>query len=765
VKRRFHLYVREHHSGWFTASVLTIPTFAAYGPYASALRTEIADVLEEELTSERLVIRSDTFFDPLEQRSLNVELKAVQHDRLVTVPMRFTVLVHRPDPKAQAFEVRIPRIAASFRIEGEENIMPWAEETVRGRFHLQSLSTLLEHQYERSERIEEIEVSDPGPSGRKKTRIDPIDGHANAPSEPLHPLSGMGIELVREAREGRSPRAEFRDEVVAEMFGILSSRRSSSVLLVGASGVGKTAIVNEAAHRIAEKRATPDRLEGSKIWFISGSRIIAGTRFLGEWQARCQKIIELIQAERDILYIGNILEILVTDTTRTGLDLAQFLLASIQSGELTVIGEATPDALSVAEAINLPFVRAFQRLPVPMLKIEEANTVLHHAAKHLEKTHQVKLATETVASVLDVVARFGDQDSLPGSGLHLLEEMVRLSPEASSGERVRSIAPKGAVRAFSRTSGFPEALLDPDRLLDVGEVRRFFSDRVIGQPRAMELLTNVIMLLKSGLNDPTKPLGSFLFMGPTGVGKTESALVLAEYLFSDRKRLVRFDMSEYGYPGSAIRLVDGPDGQGELTKRVREQPFSVLLFDEIEKADLGVFDVFLQILGEGRLTDGTGRTVRFVHTIVIMTSNLGAKRREPIGIDDGKPIAPTLDRHYVEAAEKFFRPELINRIDHLVPFADLDRPTLTAIAERLLDSALVREGLVRRGIDVRFDREVIDFVSRAGFDPKYGARPMKRAVEAEIMTPLARTLLALPDGAKGTIRLAIDGGALRIAFD
>ncbi|MEM7677021.1 MAG: AAA family ATPase, partial [Myxococcota bacterium] len=267
----------------------------------------------------------------------------------------------------------------------------------------------------------------------------------------------------------------------------------------------------------------------------------------------------------------------------------------------------------------------------------------------------------------------------------------------------------------------------------------FFGRRVIGQPRATELLCNVVLLLKAGLNDPEKPLGSYLFMGPTGVGKTESALTLAEYLFGDRKRLIRFDMSEYGDPGSAMRLVSGDaDGQGPLTKRVREQPFSLLLFDEIEKADSGVFDLLLQILGEGRSTDDSGHTVRYTHCIIILTSNLGAGGRPAMGFS--KPGPRQLDRRYLEAAEDFFRPEMINRIDHLVPFQDLERTSLEKILDGLLAKALSREGLARRNLKVQVSPSLRSRVLEEGFDPKYGARPMKRAIETRVISPLARAL-------------------------
>jgi ATP-dependent Clp protease ATP-binding subunit ClpC len=417
----------------------------------------------------------------------------------------------------------------------------------------------------------------------------------------------------------------------------------------------------------------------------------------------------------------------------TGLGMTEFLLPLLESGDLLFLAETTPDALAAAEAAHSAFVRMLQRLPIAPLSPSVTQSILDRAANTLARERKIGWAPGAVPAALDVVARFGDVESLPGSGLSLLEQMVSLQ----SGQR--TIDASAAIRAFSRASGFPEPLLDPEIRLELDELQRFFAERVIGQPQATRMLTRVILLLKAGLNDPAKPLGSFLFMGPTGVGKTEAALTLAEYLFGDRARTIRLDMSELGYPGAALRLVDGPGGEGELTKKVREQPFSVILFDEIEKADPSVFDLLLQILGEGRLTDGTGRTVRFTHSIIILTSNLGAGRREPIGFSGG-PGA--LEGYYREAVEKFFRPELVNRIDHLVPFTDLDGATVAAIARKLMEKAIAREGFSRRRLSIEFTGEVLDFVARAGFDPRYGARPLKRAIEEHVIAPLARHLAA-----------------------
>ena len=735
MKTNFHVYLRQHQTRWYTAQILTLPRYAAYGPHPSQLNEELSLALAMDV-HELQLLREPHFFDGLKSRAVRLDIKAVQHDRLLTVPMRFTVAHWLVSIDEDLHEVMVPRLDLRFRIQGEENVDPWVEESIRSRFHLADIEQVLRHRYERSERITTLEVSVFGADRFKKLRGPKTPSADRRTDDDLPgPLSEFGTELVREAKNDRVPRALHRDDPVSELASVLSSRRSPSALLVGPSGSGKTAIVHELAHRMARQQV-PDRLIGTEVWSIGASRIIAGAKFVGEWQERAERIVGLLRSARFVLFLGSLLEVVTSGHAKTGLNVAQFLLPWIQSGELSVIVEATPDALSRAEATHGLFVRAFQRLPIAPLDGPASTDVLERQTRSLAKNHRVTWSPGVVGEVLDVVGRFGDPGGLPGSGLALLERIAQAGqPQADTTPRIPAGA---AVRTFARMSGFPEALVDPKQRLDVGALRSFFTERVIGQPAATELLSNVVLLLKAGLNDPEKPLGSYLFMGPTGVGKTESALTLAEYLFGDRGRLIRFDMSEYGDPGSAMRLVSGPDGQGPLTKRIREQPFSVLLFDEVEKADSGVFDLLLQILGEGRLTDESGQTVRYTHCIIILTSNLGAGRKPALGFADGgrRP----LDRHYLDAAEKFFRPEMVNRLDHLVPFQDLGRDSLAVIVDGMLEKALKREGLLRRGLSVTLDPELKTLILDEGFDPKYGARPMKRAIDARVVAPLARHL-------------------------
>lgn len=754
MQQRFHLFIRQHANDWLTAQVLTYPQYAAFGPKLAPLKEQLTEVLAQELAEGRISSR-DQWFDDLKRRTIELELRAVQHTRLIRVPMRFSVLVRPlPDRGPDTFEVRLPRLGQTFTIAGEDNIVPWTEEIIRGHFHLDPVERLLPYQSARGERLDSIEVTWQTPKSKaarrraaRKSRREAQDEDADflgwLKKHTASPLDEVGVELTAEARNDRLPRADFRDGLVDQLLSILDAAHNRSVLLTGPSGVGKTALVHEVAHRVAEGRV-PLRLQGVPIWHVTGGRIIAGMKYLGEWQARCQSIVESIRAERGILYVDSPLELLTAGGGGTGLNVANFFLPAIRSGEITVIAESNPDALLLAEQAGPTFIAALRRVPVPPFSADVSRAILERAATRLEKNYRVRYTPAGLARALDVLARFGDAEALPGSGLRLIEQMARLpgegGPRPKRGGPPPVLGPKVAVQAFARASGFSEALVDPDVLLDVTEVRDYFESRVVGQSDATDLLTNLILVIKASLDDPDRPLGSFLFMGPTGVGKTESALTLAEYLFGARERVIRFDMSEYGYPGSAARLVGVGRQEGDLTRKVREQPFCVLLLDEVEKADPEVFDILLQVLGEGRLTDGTGRLVRFRHAIIIMTSNLGASDKRRIGLG-GTDRPHALAQHYRDAARAFFKPEFINRVDFLVPFGALEPEAVRGIARRMLDAGLKREGFTRRGIDVRYGEPVLDLLMTHGFDPRYGARPMKRAVEQRVLVPLSRRLL------------------------
>jgi ATP-dependent Clp protease ATP-binding subunit ClpC len=481
-------------------------------------------------------------------------------------------------------------------------------------------------------------------------------------------------------------------------------------------------------------------------------------RYLGEWQARVERMLDDLRTRRAVLHLDSLGELCALgDDDR--MDVARHFLPAIEAGEVSLIVEATPEDLARAERTHGTFVQAFRPLVISPLDSAAARAALSQAASRVSRSRRVKIDDAALERALDLTERFGD-GSLPGSAVDLVRAAAAPSAlvDAAPGAAAKSVMRIGAdeiTSSFCARTGYPRELVDPTVRLDPDAVRAFFAGRVVGQESATELFSQLVVTLKTNLADPKRPLGSFLLLGPTGVGKTESALALAADLFRDEKRLVRFDMAEYAAPGSASRLVASGGAEHSLAKRVREQPFGVVLLDEVEKADSGVHDLLLQILGEGRLTDGGGRTVSFRNTIVVLTSNLGADAAgRSLGFGGGGAAAH--DTHYRAAAATFFRPELLNRFDQIVPYRPLSPEVISTLARRALEQAIVREGLSRRGIRVDWDDAVVRRLTELGFDPRLGARPLKRAVEQHVVGPIARLLASRTHSPPRALAVGLD---------
>jgi ATP-dependent Clp protease ATP-binding subunit ClpC len=439
------------------------------------------------------------------------------------------------------------------------------------------------------------------------------------------------------------------------------------------------------------------------------------------------------------------------------MDIAAQLLPSIERNEIHLILEATAEEVARADRTHGAFVRALRAQVVAPLAPVQAQLALSSAAKRVAKQRRVSIEDSALPVAVDMVERFGEAGGIPGAAVELLRAATRGAPRA----KASIVNAESVVQAFLARTGYPRQLVDARLRLAPDDVLAALQSRVVGQTTAVRLLRDLVVTLKTGLTDPSRPLGASLLLGPTGVGKTESALSLAAYLFSDDRRLVRFDMAEYAAPGSGYRLLAGGAARGSRTVRVREQPFGVVLLDEIEKADPGVHDLLLQLLGEGRLTDAEGHTVSFRNTVVLMTSNLGA---DTAGSSLGFASAGfNLDRHYLSAATQFFRPELLNRLDHVVAYHPLAPAEVRLIASRAVTVALRREGLVRRGVEVLFDEALVDHLAAVGFDARYGARPLKRAIEKHLVTPLAALLSANSDTLPRQVRVSIgDNGEVQL---
>lgn len=508
----------------------------------------------------------------------------------------------------------------------------------------------------------------------------------------------------------------------------LESRQPASVLLVGPPGVGKTSAVRELA-RVTEKN----------LWSTSGALLIAGQSGFGQWQERCRNLCREASKTRAVVHLGNLVELMeVGQHCANAQSIASFLRPWIARGELLAIAECTPEQLAIIERRDPHITGAFLQVRVPEPAPEITRRILDHVFQHLSRKDSDHARS---APALDWIhrlhRRYATYSANPGRPIRFLTTLVTELPVNE--KSLLSVAQVTA--AFTRETGLPEVLLNDERPLDLDATRQWFTQRVIGQPEAVEAVLDLLVTVKARLNRPKQPLASFLFVGPTGTGKTELAKSLAEFLFGSANRLARFDLSEFSDAASVQRLIGGTGhAEGLLTSRVREQPFSVLLLDEFEKADPGFFDLLLQILGDGRLTDGAGRVADFCNTVVIMTSNLGARDFQRGAVGFSGTAEPDGNGHFDEAARQFLRPEIYNRLGAILRFKALSRDFMRRVTRRHLDLLRQRDGIRLRDVDLRLGPGVEEHLATRGHDPKYGARPLKRVLEQELMLPLAKAL-------------------------
>jgi ATP-dependent Clp protease ATP-binding subunit ClpC len=518
--------------------------------------------------------------------------------------------------------------------------------------------------------------------------------------------------------------------LVEQLADLLTGRFPRSVLLVGPSGVGKTAAVNELV-----RRRESHRLGDTPVLSTSGSRLIAGVSGFGMWQQRCQRLCNEAARDGAILHLGNLVELMEVGRVDGSPGIAGFLKTPLSRGDLLAIAECTPEQLAVIERQDPHLLELFQLLRVDEPGAEAAMRILRQVAA-AEGCPETMLTPGWLEALDRLHRRYATFSAAPGRPVRFLRELLK---DRAAEQR---IGPGEVIAAFSRETGLPPAMLDPQVPLDLAAARGWFAARLIGQDGAVDLVTDLLATVKAMLTRPRRPIASLLFIGPTGVGKTEMAKALAEYFFGDRNRLTRFDMSEFASPVAVERLVGGTyAAEGLLTAKVREQPFSVLLFDEFEKAHPGFFDLLLQVLGDGRLTDAAGRLGDFTNTIVIMTSNLGAEsfNRGTFGLTRGSAY-PDPKSHFTAEVRGFVRPELFNRIDRIVPFLPLDTDSILQIAARELTLVERRDGFALRGLSMAVSAAAQKHLAERGYDIRYGARPLKRAIERQLLAPLSEAL-------------------------
>ena len=623
-------------------------------------------------------------------------------------------------------------------------------------------------------------------------------------------LSQFGRDLTKLAKDGKIDPVIGRQKEIERVIQILSRRTKNNPCLIGEPGVGKTAIAEGLALKIVSGEV-PELLKDKKIYSLDLTGMVAGTKYRGDFEERIKKVIDEVKNAKDvILFIDEVHTLIGAGSAEGAADAANILKPSLARGELQIIGATTIEEYRKHIEKDAALERRFQPVMVDEPSQEEAIEILKGIKDKYEAHHKVKITDEAIESAVKLSTRYIGDRYLPDKAIDLIDEAasrVRLrsytapsdlkeledkkkSVEAEklsavnaqeferaaalrdeerkldkeikdkkenwhdmAGKSHDEVTPADIADIVSSWTGVPVTQLsteESDRLLHMeDELHR----RIVGQDEAVEAVSRAIRRGRVGLKDPKKPIGSFIFLGPTGVGKTELCKALAAAMFGDENAMIRLDMSEYMEKHTVSRLIGSPPGYvgydegGQLTEKVRRKPYSVVLFDEIEKAHPDVFNMLLQILDDGVLTDGQGRRVDFKNCIIIMTSNVGAKlisqKQKAFGFAAGAKELEQNEKEIKDAVmgelRNTFRPEFLNRVDDIIVFRRLTKENIKEIASRLL--AVLQKRVEDMGIEVTFSDEAVSKIADAGFDDVYGARPLKRAIQSRIEDALSEEML------------------------
>ena len=565
----------------------------------------------------------------------------------------------------------------------------------------------------------------------------------------VSPLEEFGYDITQAAREGKLDPLVGREEEIQRVIQILGRRRKNNPMLVGDPGVGKSAIVEGIAIKIITGD-TPPSLANKRLISLDLGSIVAGTKYRGDFEKRLKSIINEVAANPDvILFIDEFHTIVGAGGASGSLDAANMLKPALARGDIQCIGATTLDEFRKIVEKDGALDRRFQKIMVEHTDIQHSISILDRLKTNYEKHHNVIYTDEAIEACVRMSDRYITDRCLPDKAIDAMDEagsMVRLKNPKKTGH----VTAEDVASIISKMTGIPSGRIAEGEGNKLMKMRAKLQGRIIGQDDAIDKVVRAIQRNRAGIKDPGKPIGTFLFFGPTGVGKTQLAKALAEYLFDSEENMVRIDMSEYMEKFNVSRLIGAPPGYvgfeegGQLSERVRRKPYCVVLLDEIEKAHPDVFNVLLQVMDEGRLTDSNGRTVSFRNTIVIMTSNVGSRELEEYGSGvgfntAGRNVQGNRKAVLEKAVRKAFPPEFINRVDEQIFFNSLTKEDI----EKIIDIEL--KGLKNRVKEAGFELNVTPtakrFVAEAGYDPSYGARPLKRAIQKHIEDPVSEHII------------------------
>ena len=530
-----------------------------------------------------------------------------------------------------------------------------------------------------------------------------------------------------------------------------------SILAVGDPRTGKSAFLRLLAARCME--------QGWSVFEAGAASLMAGQEYIGQLEERLRRIATELAAEKRVLwYVPDLLQLAMSGAHRSqAASILDQIFPAIASGKIIVLSETTSSGLTNILQRKPALRSAVEIVRLRPLGEPQLQKLVSDFSVRMTEVLGIDVADGTTDAAIHMARYYLGSDQMPGAVLDLL----KLGAQHAVANGATQLEREHLLATLSQQTGMPRSVLDDRERVDLGEMREFFSRRVIGQREAVNAVVDRIAMLKAGLTDPTRPIGVFLFAGPTGTGKTELAKTLAAYLFGADDRLVRLDMSEFQHPEATRKILGEahePDTES-LTQRIRKQPFAVVLLDEFEKAHPSIWDLFLQVFDDGRLTDAAGRTADFRHTIIILTSNLGATAHQSAGLGFAPNASAFSNEQVMRAVNQSFRPEFVNRLDNVIVFKPLTRDLMRGILAKELQRVVERRGLRHREWAIEWESSALEFLLDKGFSPAMGARPLKRAIDQHVLAPLAATMVEhrIPEGDQ-FLFVRSDGNAIQVEF-
>ena len=590
------------------------------------------------------------------------------------------------------------------------------------------------------------------------------DASPDAKPEDESALSKYCVDLNAKARKGEIDPLIGRDSEVERCIQVLCRRRKNNPLLVGDPGVGKTAIAEGLANQIVNGE-TPEILSKTTIYSLDMGALLAGTRYRGDFEERLKAVVKELEEHDDaVLFIDEIHTVIGAGATSGGaMDASNLLKPALAGGKLRTMGSTTYKEFRQHFEKDRALSRRFQKIDVNEPSVEDAIKILRGIKPYFEEHHGVKYTNDAIKTSVELAARYINDRTLPDSAIDVIDEAGAAQHLLKSAKRRKTIGTKEVEAVVAKIARIPPKNVSKDDGAVLKDLEKSLKRVVFGQDEAIDALSSAIKLSRAGLREPEKPIGNYLFAGPTGVGKTEVAKQLADVLGVE---LLRFDMSEYMEKHAVSRLIGAPPGYvgfdqgGMLTDSVDQDPHCVLLLDEIEKAHPDVFNILLQVMDHGKLTDHNGRTTAFRNVVLIMTSNAGASEMSKAAIGFGRERREGED---TQAIERTFTPEFRNRLDAVVSFAPLDRDVIAQVVEKFV--LQLEAQLMDRNVTIEITKAAADWVGEKGYDSKMGARPLGRVIQEHIKKPLAEELLFGKLTKGGVVKVGVKAGELDLKIE